>query len=326
MKKRIIIRVDGDSKTGYGHIIRCVALAELLAPAFTIDFISRTTDGFAVDQIADTANLISFPETVTEQEEIAFIKNNARKNDIVILDGYHFTSAYRQAIKNIPVKLVCIEDVPAGFYPANAIICPSPVLQKSDFNALPETVFCLGLPFAMLRKAFRQPLPLLNNRQGILVAMGGTDVYCLTPVIVKELLKEGFINIQVIYTNGFKKEVIDELQQIKKEADKQVHLHANVSSEKIRHIMDTVTKAVLPASGILVEALSRGVQVFAGFYAGNQLGFYRWLEEEKLVHPLGDLRLLQPGFVQALKDAGLNKFKGFHLKTASEWQEIIHSL
>ncbi len=326
MKKRVIIRVDGDSKTGYGHIIRCIALAEVLAPAFTIDFISRTTDEFAVNQIADAANLISFPENVTEKEEIEFIKNNVRKNDIVILDGYHFTTEYRQAIKNIPVKLVCVEDTPAGFYPADAIICPSPVIKKTDFNSVPETVFCLGLPFAMLRKAFRQPLTLLNNRQGILVAMGGTDVYCLTPSIVQQLLNAGCTNIQVIYTNGFKKEVIDELQQIKKESEKQVHLHANVSSEKIRHIMDTVKKAVLPASGILVEALSRGVQVFAGYYADNQLSFYKWLEEEKLVQPLGDMRLLQPGFVQTLKDAGLNKFKGFHLKTASEWQEIIHSL
>ena len=53
MKNTIFIRVDSSTKIGYGHFIRCMALADTLQKNFKINFISRSLEGSLISDIQD---------------------------------------------------------------------------------------------------------------------------------------------------------------------------------------------------------------------------------------------------------------------------------
>lgn len=320
--KKIFFRADGNHRTGYGHIIRCIAMAEMLQPEFDIYFISKHPDDFIQKQINKVAGLISLEENLAVEAELEKLHTILKKDDIIVLDSYHFDTPYREAVKKMQVKLICIEDIPTGFYPADMIVCPNPLVRQQDFSAPAETVFCMGLSYALLRKPFREAVVQSTEKKGALVAMGGTDSFGITPVVAEQLLGCAAGAIHIIYTNGFKDEVISRLEQLHRQHPDRIVLHANISSVQVRDIMDTVIQAFVSASGILVEALSRNLQIFAGYYADNQQGFYNWLTAEKLIYPLGDMRLAFNCCDKEVQTT-VRSFKGLNLKTAGEWKQII---
>ena len=55
-------------------------------------------------------------------------------------------------------------------------------------------------------------------------------------------------------------------------------------------LMQRCEYAVVPSSGICLEALSRGCKVASGYYVDNQAEAYRYLDRRRLVAPLGDMR------------------------------------
>ena len=50
-KNTLFIRVDSSTKIGYGHFIRCMALADTLKKNFEINFISRSLEGNLISNI-----------------------------------------------------------------------------------------------------------------------------------------------------------------------------------------------------------------------------------------------------------------------------------
>ncbi|MEO9256910.1 MAG: hypothetical protein ABI207_00935, partial [Crocinitomicaceae bacterium] len=104
---RILFRVDGGKTIGLGHVVRCLALADLLKTKFEIIFVLQETAKDVIDLIESKSySIISIPfiddYTMDNQNFIKYIQSN----DIVVLDGYHFKTDYQKTIKNKGCKLV----------------------------------------------------------------------------------------------------------------------------------------------------------------------------------------------------------------------------
>src|SRR5579862_8558861 len=99
-KQKLIIRVDGGSDIGLGHISRCCALADMLKDHFEINFYTRTNSKSVINDIENYCNKVFIlNNTISYKEEadnwIEFLKGD----EIVVLDGYSFITYYQQKIK-----------------------------------------------------------------------------------------------------------------------------------------------------------------------------------------------------------------------------------
>jgi UDP-2,4-diacetamido-2,4,6-trideoxy-beta-L-altropyranose hydrolase len=193
VKKKIFFRADCDSKTGFGHFMRCFALGQMLINEFEIIF--------AIQEPNNTIKLLLEKEKI----EIAIlpITNNyvhdaenficlLNIETIAILDGYNFNEIYQSEIKKYCKKLVYIDDLLAWHQVADVIINHTGSVEISDYNAESYTKFLLGTDYALLRpeflnKEFENKIPEYFTKY--LVNFGGADPINLTFIVCEYLIK-----------------------------------------------------------------------------------------------------------------------------------------
>src|SRR5690554_1634601 len=105
MKKQIYIRADGDSQIGLGHLVRCMALAQMLTSDFEICFVSKQIPQSLINEL----NQFGFSLLIIINEDEFFRRLEGK--EIVILDHYELDSIYQKTIKNFGSKLICIDDL-----------------------------------------------------------------------------------------------------------------------------------------------------------------------------------------------------------------------
>ena len=155
MKRNIIIRADGGSSIGMGHVVRSLALAEMLKSEFDIYFAIQNPSDYVLNTIQKTtSNLISLPSTNNFIEDLNNFLNHLKGDEIVVLDGYNFESEYQNGIKEKGCKLVVIDDLHSWHQVADFVINHADGASQMDYSAESYTEFYLGLNYILLRKEF----------------------------------------------------------------------------------------------------------------------------------------------------------------------------
>jgi spore coat polysaccharide biosynthesis predicted glycosyltransferase SpsG len=183
-KVNVYFRADGNETIGLGHIVRCTALAEMIAPEFTAVFILRKSTSPAIRMISQAG----FQYTLIEEEESFFSLLNS--TNIAVTDGYEFDAVYFEKIIQTGARLVCIDDMVNTYYPAHLVINQNPAYTPQDYKAATYTQFAIGLDYALLRKPFRQAASLHKKavKNGkYLIAMGGVSIFYLCKLIPNRL-------------------------------------------------------------------------------------------------------------------------------------------
>ena len=120
ISKKLILRADGNSLIGFGHIYRLLALADILKDSYHLTFVCYATSNFIEQEIKKSCHELvvlegglpfKTPDEISTADELDFDLNDILTGDeIVVLDGYYFGLKYQQAIKLRKCKLGCIED------------------------------------------------------------------------------------------------------------------------------------------------------------------------------------------------------------------------
>ena len=110
-KKKIYFRCDGSTEIGLGHIIRSLALADMIKDHFQISFITASNDE-KILSLFNPFNVFSISDYYDKSDEIIELFRIVEKNCIVT-DGYKFDSQYQARIIQNGNKLVCIDDIHA---------------------------------------------------------------------------------------------------------------------------------------------------------------------------------------------------------------------
>ena len=284
MKKQIYIRVDGNATIGLGHLVRCLALAEMLKSRFNITFFSREIP----QSLADELKFNGFELEFIEADETFFKRLN--NHVIVILDGYHFNTDYQRSIINSGCKLVCIDDLNALHFVAHAVINFGLSLMESDYSCENYTKLLIGLDYALLRKPFREQikvkeLPLRTGPKTAFVCFGGSDKHNLTEQTVDILLGAGFDHINIVVGNAYSNTSIAQ----KYSGIKTINIYKSVSAAEMAEIMRNSNFAVVPASSVLLEIFTVGMPVISGYYALNQVGSLDELTKRLLIMNCGNM-------------------------------------
>ena len=125
MSLNIVIRVDASREIGYGHISRCMVLAEALESKFNITFVSKLMPENLIQRIIFSGfNFIN----IDNNHNLSIFEKA-----IVILDGYRFNSNYQKQIKLVATRLICVDELRDIYYHADVVINNQPCLSRKNF-------------------------------------------------------------------------------------------------------------------------------------------------------------------------------------------------
>lgn len=261
----IYIRADGGNEIGLGHLVRCISLAEMLSAKFNITFVSRQIP----EPIKDDLNKSGFSLVTIAGDDEFFevIKPGA----IVVLDHYGLDTAFQKKLKDLNHKVVCIDDLHDKVFYADVIINTAPNVSFKDYSARLYTQFALGLDYVMLRKPFLLKSADENGmpkKDVLFICFGGADSKNITRQTLALVHNDPRFKKIIVVTGAayIYERSLDEIIS----GNKKIEWHIAVGAEMMASLMMQSEYAIVPASGIMQEALAAGCKIISGMYVENQ--------------------------------------------------------
>ena len=273
-KPRVVFRADGNSEIGLGHIVRCLALANMLKESFECIFIVRSSIGNSISILLESGfNFFVINDTITFDSEVVYLSNTIiQKGDIVVLDGYSFGLTYQSLLKRRYYKVVCIDDLHQEHFVADMIINHAGNVSEKDYSCELNTKLLLGYDYALLRREFLIPrkqkktLAIYN----IFICFGGADPINFTERVIDICIKQGKIVHAVLgHANTSKNTLLNKYSK-----NDQVNFYFDLDSSQMLNLMLKCDFAVAPTSSIGYEICAVGLVWFGGPYVDNQLDIF----------------------------------------------------
>ena len=290
IKPKIYIRADGNSEIGLGHVIRSLALAEMLKDDFNCIFATRFLTDYIRTEAGKVCEDIRLPESNEHFEAFLALLSG---DEIVVLDNYFFHTAYQQSIKNKGCKLVCIDDIHDKHFVADVVINPAPYVSESDYSIESYTKCLLGTKYALLRTPFlhlAKHSKKYNGANRVFVCFGGIDYNNITKRVVEHLLTFEFIDLVFVVTGSAYK-YKDELQMLSKQYSDRILSYSNITAKQVVEILKNCSFAVIPCSSILWECMAAKLPVITGYYVDNQRRISDYLIDKNIGCVVGDFNI-----------------------------------
>jgi UDP-2,4-diacetamido-2,4,6-trideoxy-beta-L-altropyranose hydrolase len=280
-KRRVIFRADGNSRIGLGHVVRSLALAHMLRDEFECVFAIQAPTKELKEQIMEVCNgIISLPPCHPSEERFVHeLAAYISEEEIVVLDGYDFRTEYQQSIKSRNTPLVCVDDIHAFPFVADAVVNQAGGVRENLYKTAPYTKLCLGPAYGLLRPPFlaaslrRRNLPEGDIR--VLLTLGGADSQNLTLQLAKELAAADSVKqVDVVVGAAYQH---TGLLQTWLEEQRNFALHRNLTAHQMCRLMQQCAAAVTAASGVAYEYAAVGGLLFVLQTADNQEDLHRFL-------------------------------------------------
>ncbi|WP_067495066.1 PseG/SpsG family protein [Actinoplanes sp. TFC3] len=184
------IRCDAGPRTGVGHLVRCVALAEeLTARRVAVHFLSDLGGVAWAEQQLTGRGLPWHPAPYDEVGLVSAADRLAL--DAVVIDSYTLPPSHSLALRASGRPVLAIVDGELRGQTADIYV-------DQNLDAVPsgEGVFLTGLGYALLRRAIRDLRPSAAPRPStavpkVVAFFGGTDAYGAAPVVSQLLIETG---------------------------------------------------------------------------------------------------------------------------------------
>lgn len=271
MIRKVIIRADGDSTMGMGHLMRCFALAQMLTPDFEVQFLCVSAPE-SFSKLVQSKN-IGFKQLLSHDSIFEFIGS---EKFLVVLDGYHFPVNYDKSLSE-KSTVIWIDDIPGDFKYADALINHAPGISATEYSISPQAVFCLGPQFALLQPDFlgveKKSVNDGSNRiTSLFICFGGADPQNYSLKFLDQAVQISWLDKIQIALGGANTNL--ELIESLAAANDRVQLFYNVSAEEMAALYRSNSAVLVPSSGVLMEALACNNSVVSGWYVPNQKRFF----------------------------------------------------
>lgn len=171
----IVLRADASPAMGGGHVMRCLAIAEVLTAAGARVAFASAAETRATVATVDGADIRGpgpWPDVA-----------------VVLIDGYHLGAEVAEAWAAAGAVVAVLDDAPERPRPCALRIDPTPGRSAAGYAGIaPAARLLLGPDYAPMRAAFAALRPAALARrarggpvQGVLVALGLTDAAGLAP-------------------------------------------------------------------------------------------------------------------------------------------------
>ena len=304
MKNTIFIRVDSSTKIGYGHFIRCMALADTLKKNFKINFISRSLEGSLISDIQDKRfgifRFYSNSEKINEkndaQKTISLIKKHSGQKNILIIDNYQLSKKWETYVKPFVHKLIVIDDLPNRSHNCDLLIDQNLHTKVNGLykGLIPSNcIKLIGPKFSMIRKEFRMMRKSVKPRtfpiKKILVSFGGSDIENQTPVALNSIKKmNGKINVDVVVGKANKCK-----KTLKIFCNKNKHFTYHEQIDNIADLMLSSDLSIGSSGSTTWERCSLGLPAIVSISSNDQRDIANSLSRKKCIINLGDVKKLK---------------------------------
>ena len=279
MKNNILFRADGNAQIGLGHVMRCLALANMLQDDFSMRFalIEPSSEVRALVEKAGVA-VVELPKLDSKTAFLAYIQ----PDDIVVLDGYAFDEAFQRLVRERAKKLVFIDDLAEGHQVADVVINHAGGVTEADYDAESYTQFCLGPHYALLRPEFLKPggfgEPPADGP--IFISFGGSDAGNVSLMALKAIQQvDADLPVHLIlgpFHPG--RAAIDAFQpQLPN-----LTIRQNLTAAQMVDALQQCSLAITACSTIAYEVCAINRPLITVVTADNQARLAQFLSEEKL--------------------------------------------
>ena len=294
--RQIVFRADGDSQIGLGHIMRCLALSEMIGSINQSVFVIQQPSPLVLQMLQQASfTVIDLPKATDYQDDTSNFVKHLRGDEVVILDGYFFKEAYQKKVKQHCWKLLAIDDLAAWHQYADAVINHGGAAQVSDYQAEPYTKFFLGTHYALLRKAFLEAAKSRTvgqltsfSPQRVLINLGGADYENISHRITGILLNHPAIE-HITVVLGAANPHADSFSQYSQQGVQVCH---SLTTEQMVAAIQQCSLAIVSCSTISYEVATIGRPFVSILTADNQTYLQRFYQDNQLA-----LRTLEKDFI-----------------------------
>lgn len=173
---RLVIRADASVEIGFGHVMRCVALAQVAAErGLPVVFAGHHADGAAA---AIRAHGFDTSSTLEK-----YWPDGLRPHDVVMFDGYRFTPQDYASARGTGARVGAVDDRGEGIYPVDVLLHQN-LRSSPNFEVPDDAVVLIGPRYAMVRQEFRSRRRLRTEGSRLLLTLGGSDAAGLSAQLV----------------------------------------------------------------------------------------------------------------------------------------------
>jgi spore coat polysaccharide biosynthesis predicted glycosyltransferase SpsG len=281
---KILILTEGGKDTGFGHISRCVALAEGIKEYkknVDIEFIIKGDN--SIKKIIKNNFKVKLKDWITNHKYLGL-----KKVDFVIIDSYLAPKKVYDFLYNILClsgnhKLICIDDYHRIDYPPCILINPSLKAKKIEYKKPSATLYLSGKKYIILRKDFWS-VPKKYIRKCIrevLVTFGG-KIY---PYFTKKLLKFLMKNFP-----QFNYHIIVNPESILSRKNCNFNFYSYISASDMKNLMLKCDIAISGGGQTLYELARVGLPTLVICFANNQKNNIEGLKERRVIDYIGSYR------------------------------------
>ena len=335
-KRTIYFRADGNGSIGFGHVIRSLALADMLRIDFELVFIAKQSSRVLEKEILQVCHhVIWIEDDLNLYLEAEFLQQKITPNSIAVIDGYNFDTAYQKEFKKMFSSLVAIDDLHQFPFVADVIVNQSGKVSLQDYKVENDLMLCSGYDYLLLRSPFLKAAQTKKRKEDngvVFICFGGADVHNITMKSAKAaLLNSRVKGIEIVVSSTYR--FHEELEKLKEVSGKPMRIHMQLNENEMCELMKQCSLAIAPSSSISLELCSVGIGLVSGYYVDNQVDLYEFglskgvfvgvgdfcaVSEEELANSLSSNDLLDSVHAEQEK-----WFKG---QSAANFQQLFLSL
>lgn len=304
---KLVIRADASIKTGTGHAMRCLALAQSWnnQGGETIFLMVGDSYNLKTRFQSEGIQVVYLPVEVGGDEDAQQTADIAKKvvASWVVVDGYCFDFKYQKSLKNYGLNVLFVDDYGHTNYYYADLILNQNISANQDLyvNRESYTKLLLGTKYTLLRKEFwqRQNWQRLFNSitSKILVTLGGSDPDNVTLKVIQALLLVSN-NLEVIVVVGGSNPHYEELLSVVTKSNSVISLQQNVNN--MPELMAWADLAIAAGGSTNWELAFMGLPSIVITIADNQKAIAAELDRQGVIINLGwhqDVTVEQIGFV-----------------------------
>lgn len=309
MPRPLLIRADGSSQIGTGHVMRGLALAQawrrsggqvVFASAETTPALTArvTQEGFALVALPAPRGSLADANQTLEQAR-------ALGAGWVVADGYTFGTAWQQAVHGHEARLLVVDDYGhADHYHARYVLNPNLEADAGTYRSRSaDARLLLGPKYALLREEFGRAAPRTrvagSTVPRVLVTLGGSDPENVTAKVVAAL--HGLAGIETIVVVGGSNPHLAKLEAAVRGSVAAIHLTTNVRD--MPALMAEADLAIAAGGSTVWELCSVGLPMLLLVLAENQTSVASALDRAGAAVNLGHHRQVSAGsLANAVRD------------------------
>jgi len=273
-----IIRADGNTAIGMGHVMRCLSIADAMKDR-NIEPVFMTADNDCVAMIGDRGYEVCVLGTDYRdmESELPLIREFLRQrtkdvdaSSVILVDSYQVTSKYYEELR-IMAKVACLEDMGQS-YPVDLLINYNIYGPKLVYDNKITHAILLGTGYQPLRREFQQDMQytVKGKITDVMITTGGSDPYFAARAFTDAFLAEKKLAEEKLRYHIISGPFNTHTAQLHELYDENpwVEIHEHVTCMK--EIMKQCDVVLSATGSTIYEVSALGVPLIAFYFAENQ--------------------------------------------------------